>query len=192
MGFGTVFAAAIVGVLLLSVAGAILTSLAEFSSNLNEKNWRLAETIKSSTETSIDITSVNPVTATNQSNLVYVEILNDGSTSIKARHFKYMDVILKYYRASDGQLQTLWLPYSTTGEEDTWTVEEVTAGSNGEILNPVRVASSTGQWDPGETLKIRISLSAGNSIDATPGNPLYILISTPNGVEDSTTYIFSS
>ncbi|MHC1586450.1 MAG: hypothetical protein ACXQTV_02765 [Candidatus Hecatellaceae archaeon] len=190
MGFSTIFAVAILGILFLFAAGITVTGLAELSKNLEEENLELAENLKAKNETSIEIVQIEPVVSSNISTLIYVEILNSGSTSIYARHFKYLDLILKYEAASSGETVILWVPYSPLGGTNTWTVVEVKVDGGEEILNPIRMPASTGQWDPGETLKLKISLAAENAVDASPGKTLYVLASTPNGVKALAAYVF--
>jgi archaellum component FlaF (FlaF/FlaG flagellin family) len=192
MGFSVVFAVAIVGMVLILASGVILTGLAEFADEVSRENLRLLERIQAENETSLEIVNIEPVVGGGSSTLMYVEVLNKGNTSIRAAHFTGMDIILKYFLKADGSLKLLWLPYNPSGGENTWTVEEVNTGStSGEILNPVRILTSSGQWDPDETMKIRIELAQSNAVDASPGKTIFILVSAPNGVKAVSSYVFS-
>lgn len=192
MGFSVVFAVAMVGMVLILASSIILTGLAEFADEVSRENLRLLERIRGENETSLEIVNIEPVVEGGSSTLIYVEVLNKGNTSIRAAHFIGMDIILKYFLKADGSLKLLWLPYNPSGGENTWTVEGVNTGStSGEILNPVRILTSSGQWDPDETIKIRIELAQSNAVDASPGKTIFILVSAPNGVKTVSSYVFS-
>ena len=188
MGFSVVFATAILGLVFILALSTVMGNLAMLAEEVGNQNLKLFSEMKLREETSIKIVSIEPVVVEGGSTLIHVEVLNEGKVSIMAAKFGSMDVLLKYH-SREGALKLLWLPYNPTGGEDSWTVEGVKTDSiNGEILNPVR--GQSGQWDPGETIKLKIQLSQENEVDASPGNRLFILVCTPNGAKALSTYTF--
>ncbi len=124
--------------------------------------------------------SVNRLIAFN-STIVYGNVTNLGQTSIAARDFNKVDVILVYTALSNASKVSVRLSYdSTKTSANGWRATSVyTNGRLGETISPINVPSaSSGMWDPDETVKIEIWLSLTNAVDNTQG--ISIIVASPN------------
>lgn len=113
-----------------------------------------------------------------------INITNTGDVSIPVSKLDMIDIIVTYISA--GQIVIERAVYrATTGCR--WTPLNIYAdGISSEIINPVDQNFSSGLWDPGETLEIRLTLS--NPVDNL--TPIYIVISTLGGARDIYTIIY--
>jgi len=112
-----------------------------------------------------------------------INITNTGDISIPVSKLDMIDIITTY--VSNGQIITERAVYkATTGCR--WTPLYLYTGNIPyEIINPVNQDFSSGLWDPGETLEIRLTLS--NPADNL--TPIYIVVSALNGAKDIYTII---
>jgi len=95
----------------------------------------------------------------NATSTVYVEVENTGSEPITGE-FSYMEVFLL-------QDETVRYPYGTSG--DVWSIVEITP----DIIHP-------GMLDPDEVLNLSVHY------DSSLGKPVWVKVTTPNGVSGST------
>lgn len=113
-------------------------------------------------------------------NQVKFNVSNVGSMPIAVDVLNKCDVIIEYYRASDGEKTSVWLPYSSSPSNGSWYIDAVFTGdSSGEGVNPIDAGASKGHWDPGETLQLIAALPEGEAIDLT--KPLGLAFVAPLG-----------
>lgn len=192
MGFGSVFAAVIISLTIFFVMGSVTLTIANYWMTIDETREKCLESLLERSLTSIKINSIQPDVVNNAVSTIYIEVLNDGKTSINVADFSKMDIILEYTSNVTDERRILWLPYKQSGQVDGWMVEDVyTRFNTSEVINPISIVNSSGQWDPDEILKIKIQLSSTNLIRAKNGDSILILVSTPNAVKSTRPYVFS-
>lgn len=151
------------------------TKIADLNDKISEHARRLNDRLKSS----ISIEGI--VQDNNDSSILYVNITNNGSISIKFKDIEHMDVIIVYFDQYNLK-HVNRLSYSDSGEDGTWKVISIfTRNGSEEIINPLYISSHSGLWDPYEKLEIKINLNFAVNIS----NGLYLLIALPNGIKDS-------
>jgi len=191
LGFSVVSAAAIAGLTLLLITGMVIMGVTNLAATINHESLITFRSRMERGWTHIEITKIEPVILGGTATTLYVEVKNEGSTSIQTVNFPKMDVILKYRLKSTGNQTLLRLPYNPANGDDTWSVDNVYTGSTtGEIINPIDTNAPSGQWDPQETLRIKIQLSQENAVDASAGNFILIAVSAPNGATAISSYSF--
>lgn len=103
-----------------------------------------------------------------------VLLLNRGMSGIRAVDFGKIDIILVY-----GRGKAEWIPYDPAESlEIGWKPLNLTYKGFDEIINPVSPDFSSGIWDPGEILAIRVWL------DSPIEEPVKLIITSPAGVEE--------
>ena len=104
-------------------------------------------------------------------------VLNLGAGSIPVSDFKLMDIILVYERF-DGSRRTVWLPYDPHETlEEGWKALNITYNGGMELLNPTAPDMSSGLWDDGESLAIKLWVS-----EEILGEAAFLMVA-PNGVK---------
>ncbi|RLI00662.1 hypothetical protein DRO30_05380 [Candidatus Bathyarchaeota archaeon] len=191
MGFGSVFAAVVISLTIFFVLGSVTLTIANYWMTIDETKEKCLESLLERSLTSIKISSIQPDVVNNAVSTIYIEVLNDGKTSIDVVDFSKMDIILEYTSNVTDERRILWLPYKQSGETDGWMVEDVyTRFNTSEVINPINIVNSSGQWDPDEILKIKIQLSSTNLVRAKNGDSILVLVSTPNAVKSTRLYVF--
>ena len=192
MSFGSVFTAIIISLTIFFIIGSVTLTIANHWVTIDKTREECLESLLERSLTSIKINSVQPDVVNNTVATIYLEVLNNGKTSICITDFSKMDVILEYTSNLTDEKRILWVPYKQSGQTDGWMVESVyTKFNTSEVLNPINITIPSGQWDPDEILRIKIQLSSTNLIRAQSGDSILILVSTPNAVKATYLYVFS-
>ncbi|MEM4719181.1 MAG: hypothetical protein QW330_03905 [Nitrososphaerota archaeon] len=120
----------------------------------------------------IDVISIS-VLQDNRS--LEVLLLNRGMSGIRAADFGKIDIILVY-----GRGKAKWLPYDPAESLDAgWRPLNITYEGLDEIINPTSPDFSSGIWDPGEALAVRVWL------DSSVEGRVKLIIVSPTGVGES-------
>ncbi len=86
-------------------------------------------------------------------NIIYVNLTNEGETQVRIMNLKYyMDIIIVYENNESNKVIER-IPYGKTISVSYWII----SNTYGDFINPI--TNSTGIWDPGEKIEIKISLS---------------------------------
>ena len=107
MGFSLVFAAAILGILIifsLSIATAGIVELSYQTSMEEAKLWKLEKLRR---DTAIKIVGVEASISDGTCTQLNIEVLNSGEPSIRISEAPHIDLILKYVSKQDGNLLSL-------------------------------------------------------------------------------------
>ena len=181
-GFAVVAAATIIGLMILTAYSASTTNLTASADDVALDMTTMIKYELSKDRTELTVNS-STITVNEAGTQIRFNVTNTGSVPIRTKDFKYMDVVATYTLASTESLASIWLPYSSTAEDDAWTVEAVyTNGKLGEAINTIDQTTQSGKWDPSETLKILIQLSTSNAVNST--YTVVVSITAPNGVGD--------
>lgn len=158
MGSASLIATAVALVLLIFTAYVVVGGIlatADIVTMSQNEKYSLQE---NRMRTSIDISGI---TVSNETNSLEIVVNNCGNEKISK--FMYMDI----YMINQGAQPKL-IPYTETPAiENTWTVSQI----NPDSVHP-------NELDPGESATMTVTYSAGVT-------PLWVKVTTPNGVYDS-------
>lgn len=141
-GFGSVFALATVGIVILVSWGALAKASTAYLTLIADAE------LQTKGQSNPSITSgymKDPTTC-------FVNVTMCGSKSVPINKMRLADVIVVYN--SDGGRHVARLQYGSS-----WMITRVFVGENlGDLVNPIDVTRETGLWDPGETIELQLSL----------------------------------
>ncbi|GAB7015959.1 hypothetical protein [Methanogenium cariaci] len=158
MGSANLITTAIALVLLIVTAYVIVGAIIATSEIVTMSQTERFSFQESRMHTSIDIFNI---TVSNETHVLDMIVNNSGNEKIS--QFKYVDI---YIVNSDAQ--PILIPYTKTpGTENTWNLSQITP----DIIHP-------NELDPGESATMTITYAAGIT-------PVWIKVTTPNGVYDS-------
>lgn len=158
MGSASLIATAVALVLLIVTAYVVVGAILATSEIVTLSQTDRFSLQETRMRTSIDISSI---IVSNETNSLNMTVNNSGNEKIS--QFKYMDI----YMINQGYQPKL-IPYTeTSGITNTWSVSQITP----DTVHP-------NELDPGESMTMTVTY--------TPGfTPVWIKITTPNGVYDS-------
>ena len=85
-------------------------------------------------------------------NTVCFNLTNNGNTLVRISEFKFADVIA-IYENNNSEKIVEWIPYMEVNNTAYWII----ADKFNDNINPI--TNTSGIWDPGETIKIKVKLS---------------------------------
>ncbi|MCX8182685.1 MAG: hypothetical protein N3D12_06155 [Candidatus Methanomethyliaceae archaeon] len=163
--FGSVFAIAIVGMVIMTSFGVLAKVLTSYEVFISEVG-REARSNPSVTSGYME-----------GSTTYLVNITLYGGRSVSINKIRLADVFV-VYRSGDGKISTR-LDYGIG-----WSISRVLIGDHeGELVNPINLTRETGLWDPGETLELQLSLPSPSET-----SECYFLIVLPDGGSCSWTF----
>ncbi|MEM3484764.1 MAG: hypothetical protein QXI12_04005 [Candidatus Methanomethyliaceae archaeon] len=163
--FGSVFAMAIVGVVIMTSFGVIAKVLTSYEVFISEAKQEL--------RSNIYVTSgrfEDPSTC-------FVNVTLYGNKSFSINKMRLTDIFVVY--KSGGNTISTRLEYGLS-----WSISRVLIGSyERELINPINLTKETGLWDPGETLELQLSLPSPSET-----SEWYFLMVLPDGGSGSWTF----
>ncbi|MBS7620233.1 hypothetical protein KEJ21_06290 [Candidatus Bathyarchaeota archaeon] len=156
--FGSVFALAIVGMVIIISFGSLAKVITSYEIFISE-----ARQDPCSKPSIISGYITNSTTC-------FVNITLNGSRSIPISKIQLTDVFVAY-RSVEGTIFTR-LEYGPG-----WSIIRILTGAHeGELVNPINLMKRTGLWDPGETLELKLFLPS-----PSVSSEWYFLIVLPDG-----------
>jgi len=158
MGSASLIATAVALVLLIFTAYVVIGGILATSDIVTMSQNERFSLQENRMRTSIDISDI---TVSNETNTLDMTVNNSGNEKISK--FEYMEI----YMINQGDQPKL-IPYTETpATENTWTVSQISPDS----VHP-------NELDPDESVTMTVTYSAGVT-------PIWIKVTTPNGVYDS-------
>lgn len=173
-GFGGLVSASII-ILIISSSLGFLVGIVMTSMQAYDWKWSsLEELTVSRPKPRIDNVVVH---SSKNLTSIKLNVTNVGEGPLRIRDFLKSDLILLYH---DGfKKKVVRLNYSDLLSPNSWKLSRVFVGDKeGDVLNPIHVESTSGLWDPGETLEIEVRIS--DTINANSG--LGVVLALPDGV----------
>ncbi|MGC8936337.1 MAG: hypothetical protein ACP5KV_03100 [Candidatus Methanomethylicaceae archaeon] len=160
-GFGTVFAVAMVGMIVLVLFGSTVKFVTSYAELINYLPRQL-----SSPQVDSGYMSTYSI--------FYVNVTMYGNKGIPISKLELADILVSY--RNNGNLVTIRLDKGSG-----WEINRVLVGNRtGDLINPINLEQGTGIWDPGETLELAIFLPSPSD-----NAEWYFVMMLPDGGECS-------